>query len=132
MSKGRDNMSKKMESGAGFRKKIESPFQMADKMAKALAEGSLDEFLDKELPENERARKLARLMSGWQERSGMHPKDVEAKDIVMPPGEEPPMSEQEMIDQLTDIASANDLSLDWLIKRALKVYISEYLQTGRL
>jgi hypothetical protein len=37
---------------------------MADRMAKAMADGTLEEFLRKELPENEHARKLAEMMMG--------------------------------------------------------------------
>ena len=37
---------------------------MADKMAMAMSEGKLDEFLQKEMPDNEHARKLAEMMMG--------------------------------------------------------------------
>jgi hypothetical protein len=37
---------------------------MTDRMAKAMADGTLEEFLKKELPDNEHARKLADMMMG--------------------------------------------------------------------
>ncbi len=43
---------------------------MADKMAMAMSAGKLDEFLEKELPDNEHARKLAEMMMGM---TGMMP-----------------------------------------------------------
>lgn len=43
---------------------------MADQMAMAMSQGKLDEFLQKELPDNEHARKLAEMMMGM---TGMMP-----------------------------------------------------------
>ena len=40
--------------------------------------------------------------------------------------------EKEVLDELIQIASANSVTLDWLILRALKVYLQEYQKTGRL
>jgi hypothetical protein len=40
--------------------------------------------------------------------------------------------EKEVLDELIMIASANSVTLDWLIMRALKVFIREYQKTGRL
>lgn len=40
--------------------------------------------------------------------------------------------EKEVLDELIMIASANSVTLDWLIMRALKVFIQEYQKTGRL
>ena len=40
--------------------------------------------------------------------------------------------EKEVLDELIRIASANSVTLDWLIMRALKVFIKEYQKTGRL
>jgi hypothetical protein len=43
---------------------------IADRMAKAMADGTLEKFLQKELPDNEHARKLAHMMMGM---TGMMP-----------------------------------------------------------
>jgi len=43
---------------------------MADRMAMAMAEGRLDEFFERELPESEHAKKLAEMMMGM---TGMMP-----------------------------------------------------------
>ena len=40
--------------------------------------------------------------------------------------------EKETLDQLMDIASRNNLSMDWIILRALRLYVEEYHKTGRL
>jgi hypothetical protein len=40
--------------------------------------------------------------------------------------------EKEVLDDLIGIASANSVTLDWLIMRAMKVYIQEYQKTGKL
>jgi hypothetical protein len=40
--------------------------------------------------------------------------------------------EKETVDLLIKIAEDNDLSLEWVIMRALRVYIEEYRKTGRL
>ncbi|MEW6601064.1 MAG: hypothetical protein AB1499_08845 [Nitrospirota bacterium] len=45
---------------------------MADKMAMAMSAGKLDEFLEKELPDNEHARKLVEMMMGM---TGMIPSE---------------------------------------------------------
>lgn len=40
--------------------------------------------------------------------------------------------EKEVLDSLMKIASENNASIDWLMLRALKLYIEEYEKTGRL
>lgn len=40
--------------------------------------------------------------------------------------------EKEVLDSLMRIASKNNASIDWLMFRALKLYIEEYEKTGRL
>ena len=40
--------------------------------------------------------------------------------------------EKEVLDSLMKIASENNASIDWLILRALKLYIEEHEKTGRL
>jgi hypothetical protein len=50
---------------------------------------------------------------------------------------QPPVSEQTafektILDELLKIASANSVTLDWIIARALKLYVREYRETGRL
>lgn len=173
--------------GEGLDERTKNPFLMADRMAMAMAQGNLEEFLDKELPENENARKLAMMMLGM---SGMAPvqgpdagdqrSPVEAEGQGAPeegspapeevmraaaggdvqglmallkaeyekrhagsgPSEHPAaapaepgseaIGEKEILDRLVRIASENSLSVDWLVTRALKVYVLEYLKTGKL
>jgi hypothetical protein len=168
----------------------ESPLT-ADRMAAAMAEGRLDEFLKEEMPDNEYARGLAAMMMGM---TGMMPEGAfpqspagaeqqasakagepsgEASPPVQPPedvidavnagdlkgvmealarehrkrmpaeeslpAEEEKKSsaglskdEKETLDRLLEIAAENRVSVDWMVLRALKLYIREYRKTGRL
>jgi len=168
---------------------------MADRMAAAMAEGTLDEFLKQEMPDNEYARNLATMMMGM---TGMMPagsdsvsshapennkqplpsdnatsdqtsslkeipedikKAIHGGDVrglmdllrrehkkrspgaeIEPSSEEDaasqpldqPTIEKELIDALVRIAMDNSVTLDWIILRAIKLYVQEYLKTGRL
>jgi hypothetical protein len=178
----------------GFERRDEEVPLMADHIASAMANGTLDEFLRQEIPDNEHARKLAMMMMSM---TGMLPAEdistAKAKEPdrqsqtpaagepsqEMPSAVEPPedvcqavregdvkglmgllakeynarvsgveaftagektihpspdrtMIEKEIIDQLINIAAENSLSLDWLITRALTLYVQEYKKTGRL
>jgi len=53
-----------------FEEKEDNAPLMADRLAAAMAEGTLDEFMKQELPDNEHARTLAMMMMGM---SGMMP-----------------------------------------------------------
>jgi len=44
----------------------------------------------------------------------------------------PSMLEKDMLDTLMKVAFENKLSIDWLMARALKLYLEEYQKTGRL
>lgn len=155
---------------------------LADRMSQAAAEGKLDEFLKKEMPDNEHARNLASMMMGMtgmipgvQTRDERQPVQPEATavqaeipedvqkairdgdlqglmgmlrreyqkrnpDTAAGPREETeaapaghqPAIDRETIDALVSIASENGLSLDWMILRAIKVYVQEYQKTGKL
>jgi hypothetical protein len=43
-----------------------------------------------------------------------------------------PIAEQVVLDQLIALARENNVSPDWVIQRALKLYFEEYKRTGRL
>lgn len=149
---------------------------MADRIAGAAAEGRLEEFLKKELPDNEFAGKLVSLMMGMtgmapseghvtdtgeNRSSGARPpedllRSVAAGDMnevtailkreheKRSPGQEQDESkkdnpssemsyaEKEVLDSLIKIASENAVTMDWIVLRALKLYIREYYQSGRL
>lgn len=169
---------------------------MADRMAAAMVEGKLEDFLKEELPDNERARDLAMMMMGM---TGMvpsgDPPSVQKKESIGPssdaaesvshsempgsaeipgevmsatrsgdvkglmdllqkehekrtgeapsfgqktsdpstaPAQDLPAFEKEILDELIRIASENNVSLDWVILRALKLYVREFKRTGRL
>ena len=42
------------------------------------------------------------------------------------------MIEKDMLDTLMKIAFENKLSIDWLMARALKLYLEQYKKTGLL
>ncbi|HSB30566.1 MAG TPA: hypothetical protein VLD55_03100 [Candidatus Sulfobium mesophilum] len=157
---------------------------MADEIAHAAAEGRLEDFLKKEVPDNDYARKLVSMMMGM---TGMAPvmdtKDSPkastpsaeaepASQPEVPPGvtaaarqgdvtglmgilreeyskrfsgegqdcseqmraDKPvkPTIERDVIETLVKISADNDVSLDWLTLRALRLYVQEYQRTGRL
>lgn len=166
---------------------------MADRMAAAMAEGRLEEFMKEAMPDNEYARSLAAMMMGMtgmmpatfsppvREEAEGHGGETEAENL---PGEQSPAtqppedviraihagdvngvmellarernkrmpeaesgppeeesgeasaglrnSEKETLDQLMRIASENSVSVDWIVLRALRLYVSEYQKTGRL
>lgn len=155
---------------------------MADALAMAAAEGRLDEFMQREMPDNEYARNLVSMMMGM---TGMAPpaaagepspareeaaaqgtdetpkppedviRAVGAGDVaglteilkkehakrsgspVMESaapaqGAGPAAAEQETIDRMVAIAAENGLTVDWVVLRALKLYVEEYQKTGRL
>jgi hypothetical protein len=166
---------------------------MADRMAVAMAEGKLEEFMKQEMPDNDYARTLASMMMGMTGMtpsgvlpplSGKAPQGSDKTEEADPPegissgvqtpedvinavqsgdvknvmeilarehkkrspgsasilAEErktddiPGLSdvEKETLNQLIKIASENNVSIDWTVLRALKLYIREYRKTGRL
>jgi hypothetical protein len=50
----------------------------------------------------------------------------------MKPDNKLPLVDRDVIDNMLKIASDNNLTPDWIILRALKLYIDEYSRTGRL
>jgi hypothetical protein len=173
--------------GRGTRQKRdeEAAPLMADQIAIAQAEGRLEEFLKREFPDNEHAKKLVSMMMGMTGMaqgetlappadgpssgagSGTHsmrpPEDIlnaaragdvqalmgllqrerlnlspeqetagGADGVPEEPSPQKPSIEKETLDLLVGIADENDLSLDWVILRALRLYVSEYRKTGRL
>ena len=167
---------------------------LADRMAAAMAEGKLEEFLKREMPDNEYARSLATMMMGM---TGMLPpggapssshapedkeqplssenaasgqtlsaeevpeevrKAIQGGDVrglmdllrrehqkrmpgletkseeetaVASPADQPTI-DKDLIDALIQIAKDNSVTMDWIILRAIKVYVAEYRKTGKL
>jgi hypothetical protein len=150
----------------------------ADRIAKAISDGKLDDFLKTEIPDNEYAGKLVSMMMSM---TGMMPPVSPQGDMPpeVKPGlpevpedlreaadaghtekiaeilkrehekrsgaagsaseqeEQPAVSEQTtfektILDALLKIASENGVTPDWIIARALKLYVREYRETGRL
>ena len=78
-------------SAFGRKNRFEQPDEqaalLADRMAAAMAEGKLDEFIKQEMPDNEYARNLASMMMGM---TGMLP--MEGTPIAPSPAEQHPRS----------------------------------------
>ncbi len=55
----------------------------------------------------------------------------EEETATSPPVDQPAI-DKELIDALIQIASDNSVTLDWIILRAIKVYVEEYRKTGKL
>ncbi len=170
---------------------------IADRMAAAMAEGKLDEFLKQEMPDNEYARNLAGMMMGMTGMMPMggqtpaptspaqeqqpEPSDIKAEEQIAPSTEVPedvrkaiesgdvkglkeilrreylkrtpgaelnmseeaappsqmqasgmPMIDKNLIDAMVQIAKDNSVTMDWMILRAIKLYVQEYQKTGKL
>ena len=195
MTKKDNPLPKPPNSAFGRKNRYEQPDEqaslLADRMAAAMAEGKLDEFIKQEMPDNEYARKLTSMMMGM---TGMLPmggastaqspveqkpqssaslpteqvppaevleevtKAIKGGDVKSlmellrqehskrTPGSEPgtaeeaiatpppaqPAIDKDQVDALLQIAEDNSVSVDWLILRAIKVYVQEYQKTGRL
>jgi len=167
---------------------------LADRLAAAMAEGKLDDFVKQELSDNEYARNLATMMMGMTgmlpaggglssstaperaeeassagpgTRDPMNPADVVPGDVRSAiqggdvkglmellrrehqkrvPGpqsdaeehaaisrpDDRPSIDKDVIDAMIQIASENGVTPDWIVLRAIKVYVQEYQKTGRL
>jgi len=83
---------------------------IADRMAEAMVAGKLEEFMKKEMPDNEHARKLANMMMGM---TGMMPAG-EGFPPVQPnaaarQGEVPPSSQQEVPAEVVKMVHDGDV-----------------------
>jgi hypothetical protein len=77
--------------------------------------------------------KLKELLAREKERRT--PDSLEASGEALQPDQcqsSPSMIEKDMLDALMKVAFENKLSIDWLMARALKLYLEEYQKTGRL
>ncbi len=175
---------------------IQEPLS-ADKMAAAMAQGKLDEYMSQEFQGNEQAQKLAKMMMGMSGMSGMMPtgnpagvapeagrdpagppevpeeirqaslsgdmgqlmtllkrehekrsgtseeeekpaaedassQNTGAKEEEEPAPEAPALLDRESIDLLIRIAAENNVTLDWVMARAIKLYARDYKLTGRV
>ncbi len=160
-----------------FEEGEESTPLLADEIAKAMAEGNLDEFMKHEIPDNEHARKLVSMMmgmSGMQMPENIASKPEKKEETARPPedvltavqagdvgslmellrsehekrttGKDKPQRkkkakekipelsspEKKVLDELMKIASENNVSIDWITLRALKMYVHGYKKTGKL
>lgn len=65
--------------------------------------------------------------------AGAVPQETEPGPPAAPPASQPqPVIDRDLIDDLIRIAADNNVTLDWLILRAVKVYVEEHRKTGKL
>lgn len=121
---------------------------MADRMARAMAEGRLEEFFEDEFKDNENAQRLAEFMMQMTgmappQAAGGRPPEEAAPDggqSAAPPEDEEPGEAGErrgggkpgIPEEISRIAAENGVEVEWLISRALSLYIRDYRTTGRL
>lgn len=98
---------------------------MADQMAVAMSQGKLEEYLEREMPDNEHARKLAEMMMGMtgimapgKSAGRSFPKKEETSQMSQPekPGVEP-ASVQPPADLVSAVQSGDVTSLMNILKR---------------
>ena len=77
--------------------------------------------------------KLKELLAREKQRRdpGSAEEPMEESDVQQKPQPKTAI-EKDMLEALFKIASENSLSIDWLVARALKLYLDEYQRTGRL
>ena len=91
---------------------------MSDEIMNAAQEGDVQQLV--ELLKKEHKRMSSKEASKEEKKKQGEP---DAKEIA---------SEQALAEKIHDIAAENSVSPDWIMVRALKLYISEYEKTGRL
>ncbi len=55
-----------------------------------------------------------------------------SEEAIATPSPDQPAIDKDQVDALLQIAKDNSVSVDWLILRAIKVYVQEYQKTGKL
>jgi hypothetical protein len=94
-----------------------SPEQLPEGLRKAVDAGDMEKVVEILRREHEKRASAA----------GQTP-DPQSQEA--PPGLS--AAEKKLLDDLVRIAADNNVPLDWIISRALKVYILDYEKTGRL
>lgn len=83
---------------------------------KAIQKGDVKEVMD--------------LLAREHKQRSSDPSVVDEKSDALPSGLSP--LEKDTLGRLMGIASENGLTMDWIVMRALRLYVEEYRKTGRL
>jgi len=96
----------------------EQDIRVPDEVRKAIQEGDIQGL-------------MGLLRQEHQKRTGS---EAPAPDAFAQPAIAPELApeERETMEKLLEIAQTNKVSLDWVVLRALKLYIEEYKRTGKL
>jgi hypothetical protein len=60
------------------------------------------------------------------------PADIEAQPAPAPAAPAPAAIDKALVDELIRVAAENQVTVDWLLLRAVKLYLGEHRKTGRL
>ncbi len=111
------------EESAGVPSEAKGPVQPPEDLVKAAADGDVRGLMEILRREHEK-NKPGSILSETR---------IEAPaDKGLSAGQDATPVEKEMVEALAEIADENSLTMDWLILRAIKLYVQEYKKTGRL
>lgn len=78
------------------------------------------------------SKEMNRRTAQAKEPSGPSPEELGEPGEPAQPDKQEPYIEKATLDTLMRIAAENDVSVDWVMARALKLYVRDYLGTGRI
>jgi len=103
----------------GNSQKLEAAASVPEDVVNAVREGDVEKL--KELLAREKQRRTP----GSVEKTGETPNPEQCQPASS-------MIEKDMLDLMLKVAYDNKVSVDWLMARALKLYLEKYQKTGRL
>jgi hypothetical protein len=113
-----------VNSGGAATSEVKSPAQAPEDLVKAALDGDIKGLMQMLRREHEKTRSATAATSAHLDIR--HTQSLDAGQDVQP------SIEKEIVEALAAIAGDNSLTMDWLILRALKLYVLEYKKTGRL
>ena len=78
------------------------------------------------------AKRLADLLRREHRKRMPEAETTHAEELAAGPIPAQPVIDKELIDALIKIAGENGVTLDWMILRAIRLYVHDYGKTGRL
>lgn len=103
---------------------LKSPLQVPEDLVKAALDGDIKGLM--QMLRREHEKTSPGTIATATHLDTQHTQGLDAGHGVNP------SIEKEIVDALSVIAGDNGLTMDWLILRALKLYVQEYKKTGRL
>jgi hypothetical protein len=103
----------------------EADAEIPEDVRAAIQGGDIQGLMNMLRREHEKRNPDSPLAAGEQESAGPPPQQLPSPGLM-------PTIDREVIDSLVKIALDNSVTLDWIILRAIKLYVQEYAKTGRL